>query len=76
MGAADDPRAVVDSDCRVHGLRALRVVDASVIPFVPRANTHLTTVMIAEVMAERILAGRREGRETAAPSLTAPAATA
>ena len=72
MGAADDPRAVVDAECRVHGLRGLRVVDASVIPFVPRANTHLTTVMIAEVMAERILADR----QTAAASLTAPAATA
>jgi choline dehydrogenase len=72
MGAPDDPRAVVDPDCRVHGLRGLRVIDASVIPFVPRANTHLTTVMIAEVMAERILAGR----ETTADSLTAPAATA
>jgi choline dehydrogenase len=76
MGAADDPSAVVDTDCRVHGVRGLRVIDASVIPFVPRANTHLTTVMIAEVMAERILAGRRAGRETAAACLTAPAATA
>lgn len=73
MGSPDDPRAVVDTDCRVLGLRGLRVIDASVIPFTPRANTHLTTVMIAEVMAERILAGRRVGRETAAPSLTPPA---
>lgn len=76
MGRPDDPRAVVDVDCRVWGFRGLRVVDASVIPFVPRANTHLTTVMIAEVMAERMLAGRRASRETPAPSLTAPAATA
>lgn len=73
MGAPDDPRAVVDPDCRVLGLRGLRVVDASVIPFVPRANTHLTTVMIAEVMAERMLAERRAGGETTAASLTAPA---
>jgi choline dehydrogenase len=56
MGLEDDPRAVVDPDCRVHGLQALRVIDASVLPFVPRANTHLTTVMIAEAMAERLLA--------------------
>ena len=76
MGAADDPRAVVDPDCRVRGLRGLRVVDASIIPFVPRANTHLTTVMIAEVMAERMLTGRMAKRETPAPSLTAPAPTA
>ncbi|HEX4183525.1 MAG TPA: GMC family oxidoreductase N-terminal domain-containing protein [Caulobacteraceae bacterium] len=55
MGAADDPAAVVDPDCRVQGLAALRVIDASVMPFVPRANTHLTTVMIAEHMAERLV---------------------
>jgi choline dehydrogenase len=39
----------------VQGLAALRVIDASVMPFVPRANTHLTTVMIAEHMAERLV---------------------
>jgi choline dehydrogenase len=80
MGSADDPRAVVDPDCQVLGLRGLRVIDASVIPFVPRANTHLTTVMIAEVMAERMLAGRHTEpharRETPAASLTGGAATA
>jgi 5-(hydroxymethyl)furfural/furfural oxidase len=76
MGAPGDPRAVVDPDCRVLGFRGLRVVDASVMPFVPRANTHLTTVMIAETMAERMLAGRRALRETAAASLTTGAATA
>ena len=54
MGAAGDARAVVDSDCRVFGVDGLRVVDASVMPEVPRANTHLTTVMIAELMAERM----------------------
>ncbi len=54
MGAVDDPRTVVDSDCRVVGVDGLRVVDASIMPEVPRANTHLTTVMIAEHMAERM----------------------
>ena len=57
MGGPDDPWAVVDADCRVRGLDALRVIDASVMPSVPRANTHLTTVMIAEAMAERLRAG-------------------
>ncbi len=51
MGAADDPRTVVDSDCHVLGTEGLRVIDASVMPSVVRANTHLTTVMIAEKMA-------------------------
>jgi 5-(hydroxymethyl)furfural/furfural oxidase len=54
MGAVNDPRAVVDPDCRVIGIEGLRVVDASVMPEIPRANTHLTTVMIAEHMAARI----------------------
>ena len=54
MGAADDPAAVVDPDGRVIGMEGLRVVDASIMPEVPRANTHLTTVMIAEHIAVRI----------------------
>jgi len=53
MGHDDDPMTVVDSDCQVLGLRSLRVIDASVMPSVVRANTHLTTVMIAEHMARR-----------------------
>jgi choline dehydrogenase len=54
MGDPSDPDSVVDSDCRVLGLDGLQVIDASVMPSVVRANTHLTTVMIAEVMAERL----------------------
>ncbi len=50
----DASAAVVDVDCKVHGLEGLRVIDASVMPSVMRANTHLTTVMIAEHMAERL----------------------
>lgn len=54
MGSPDDARSVVDPDCRVIGVDGLRVVDASIMPEIPRANTHLTTVMIAEHMAERM----------------------
>ena len=54
MGAVGDSRTVVDSDCRVVGVEGLRVIDASIMPEVPRANTHLTTVMVAEHMAERM----------------------
>lgn len=46
--------AVVDAECRVQGIDALRVVDASVFPAVPRANTNLTAIMLGERMAERI----------------------
>jgi len=54
MGDPRDPATVVDAECRVLGLDGLRVIDASVMPQVVRANTHLTTVMIAELMASRI----------------------
>ncbi len=57
MGAADDPRSVVDPDCRVIGCTGLRVIDASVMPTVVRANTHFTTVMIAEKMADALKRG-------------------
>jgi choline dehydrogenase-like flavoprotein len=56
MGRVDDPDAVVDPRCRVRGLEGLWVVDASVMPEVPAANTHLTTVMIAEKMADVLAA--------------------
>ena len=48
MGRPGDPAAVVDTDCRVIGYEHLRVCDASVMPDLPKANTHLTTVAIAE----------------------------
>jgi len=54
MGPVDDPQSVVDPDGRVIGVEGLRVVDASIMPEVPRANTHLTTVMIAEHLAARM----------------------
>ena len=52
MGPASDAMAVVDQQCLVRGLEGLRVVDASVMPAIIRANTHLTTVMIAERVVE------------------------
>ncbi len=54
MGTPDDPQAVVDTDCRVHGVDGLRVVDASVMPTIPRANTNITTIAIAEKIADDI----------------------
>ena len=51
MGPAGDPDAVVDAHCRVHGVEALRVADASVMPTIVRANTNLTCIMIGERVA-------------------------
>lgn len=54
MGPATDPTAVVDDRLRVHGMQGLRVVDASVMPNMPSANTYATTLMIAEKAADMI----------------------
>lgn len=56
IGRRDDPMAVVDNACRVHGIGNLRVVDASIMPRVPSANTNLTTIMLAERAADLIMA--------------------
>ncbi|MFD0205373.1 MULTISPECIES: GMC family oxidoreductase [Saccharothrix] len=55
-GRADDPDAVVDPHLRVRGVAGLRVVDAAVMPRLPRGHTHATTVMIAERAADLIRA--------------------
>ena len=60
MGPASDTMAVVDQYCRVQGLNGLRVVDASIMPDVVRANTNATTIMIAERVVDWI----REGLST------------
>ncbi len=51
MGGADDPGAVVDNAGRVHGIGGLRVVDASIMPAIPRGNTNIPTIMLAEKIA-------------------------
>jgi choline dehydrogenase-like flavoprotein len=61
MGTPGDPAAVVDLDCRVIGYDGLRVCDASVMPDIPRANTHLTTVAIAEKVAASLRSSRARG---------------
>lgn len=55
MGAEDDPMAVTDPTGRVRGVPGLRVVDASIFPVVPCANTNIPTLMTAEKIADAIL---------------------
>lgn len=54
MGSPHDDTTVVDPDCRVLGVEGLRVIDASVLPAAPRANPHLSVLMVAEHMAARM----------------------
>jgi choline dehydrogenase len=51
MGPDPDSGAVVDPSGRVHGVEALAVVDASVMPDIPSANTNLPTIMMGERLA-------------------------
>lgn len=57
MGDPNDPEVVVDSDGRVLGLDGLRVADASVFPWVTRANTNLTSILVGEKIAESMRGG-------------------
>ncbi len=57
MGRNDDPMAVTDNSGRVRGVQGLRVVDASIFPIVPCANTNFPTLMTAEKISDAILAG-------------------
>ena len=51
MGRPDDPMSVVDTQGRVKGVQGLRVVDASIFPVVPCANTNFPVLMTAEKIA-------------------------
>jgi choline dehydrogenase len=54
MGGADDPLTVVDSQTRVLGLEALRVVDSSIMPSITNGNLNAPTIMLAEKAADHI----------------------
>jgi choline dehydrogenase len=62
MGPKTDPSAVVDGACCVHGVDALRVVDASVMPSIVSGNLNAPTIMLAEKAADLI-----RGREPLPP---------
>jgi len=72
MGPASERDAVTDFEGRVHGVRNLRVVDASLMPRLPSANTNIPTIMMAEKIADAILARRRTPHPRGQPVLVEP----
>ena len=55
IGRADDPMAVVDPECRVIGVKGLRVVDSSIFPRIPNGNLNGPSIMVGEKAADLIL---------------------
>jgi 5-(hydroxymethyl)furfural/furfural oxidase len=58
MGRAGDPQAVTSPAGAVFGVEGLHVADASLMPSIPRANTNMPTIMIAERIAAFLSARR------------------
>jgi choline dehydrogenase len=67
MGARDDAKAVVDHECKVIGIEALRVADSSIMPQVTNGNLNGPTLMIGEKASDHIL-----GRDPQPPSNLEP----
>ena len=59
---AEHEDSVVDPACCVRGIEGLRVVDTSVVPSVPRSNTNMLAVALAERIAERMAGASQEAR--------------
>jgi choline dehydrogenase-like flavoprotein len=62
MGADPESGAVVDAACRTHGVDQLMVVDASVMPEIPAANTNIPTIMVAEQVSAQLVPARASSR--------------
>jgi choline dehydrogenase len=56
MGPTAEDGAVVDALGRVHGVKRLSVIDASIIPDAPAGFPHLVTIMLAEHLSEKLAA--------------------
>jgi choline dehydrogenase len=62
MGPASDPTAVVDAELRVHGIKGLRVADASIMPNIVGGNTSAPSAMIGERAAAFVIESSERAR--------------
>ncbi len=69
MGRAQDPMAVVDPQCRVIGVEALRIADSSIFPRITNGNLNAPSIMVGEKAADHILGRQPLARENAEPWL-------
>ncbi|MEO0911805.1 MAG: choline dehydrogenase [Pseudomonadota bacterium] len=67
MGAPDDRMAVVDPECRVIGVEALRVADSSIFPRITNGNLNGPSIMVGEKAADAILGKPPLPRSNAEP---------
>ncbi|WP_353474839.1 choline dehydrogenase [Salipiger sp. H15] len=67
MGAASDPMAVVDPECRVIGVEGLRVADSSIFPQITNGNLNAPSIMTGEKAADHILGKQPLPRDNAEP---------
>ena len=69
MGRAHDPMAVVDPQCRVIGVEALRVADSSIFPRITNGNLNAPSIMVGEKAADHVLGRQPLARENSEPWL-------
>jgi choline dehydrogenase len=67
MGRRDDPSAVVDPECRVIGVEALRVADSSIFPQITNGNLNGPSIMVGEKAADHVLGRAPLPRANAEP---------
>jgi choline dehydrogenase len=67
MGSSDDPLAVVDAECRVIGVEALRVADSSIFPQITNGNLNAPSIMVGEKASDCILGRAPLPADTATP---------
>ena len=67
IGRSDNPMAVVDPECRVIGVNALRVVDSSIFPRIPNGNLNGPSIMVGEKGADMILGRAPLPKDNRAP---------